>query len=106
MTAATLPSCQSAADPAACGYVASRGASLVALVDGRRVCSWCSAWREETAARELEARRILRLVDREDRRRALDYYEASLGAVGPEARARLEAVILNLWELSRARRNP
>lgn len=46
------------------------------------------------------------MVDRDARRRALDYYEASLGAVGQEARARLEAVILNLWELSRARRNP
>lgn len=102
MTAATTPACPSAADPASCGYVAARGASLVTLVSGEQCCSWCPRWLAETGERETLARRIMRLPDRHARRRLLDSHEASLGAAGPEARARLEAVILELWQRARA----
>lgn len=73
----------------------------VVLLSGPTVCSWCPAWREETAAREVEARAILRMPDRNDRLAHLAKLEARHGA---EYRRRLEAVVLQLWEARRARR--
>lgn len=73
----------------------------VVLLSGPTVCSWCPAWREETAAREVEARAILRMADRQTR---LDHLAAREAAFGAEYRRRLEAVVLQLWEARRARR--
>lgn len=67
----------------------------VVLLSGATVCTWCPAWREETAAREVEARAILRMADRQTRLDHLAKLEARHGA---EYRRRLEAVVLQLWE--------
>lgn len=73
----------------------------VVLLSGSTVCTWCPAWREETAAREVEAHAILRMVDRDTRLAHLETVEARHGA---EYRRRLEATVLQLWEARRARR--
>lgn len=73
----------------------------VVLLSGATVCLWCPGWKEETAAREVEARAILRMVDRPTRLAHLERLEARHGA---EYRRRLEAVALQLWEDRRARR--
>lgn len=99
MTATACPSAQS---PASCRYVLERGASVITLADGRECCSWCPAWLAETADRAQEARRILRLADRESRRAALGRVEM---VRGPEHRRRLDAVILETWERARAAAN-
>ena len=100
MTAAATPpalphgclGCQRLEDPAA---------TVVTLLSGQEVCSWCPAWRTETAERETEARAILRMIDRDTRVAHLEILEARHGA---EYRRRLEAVVLNLWERARASR--
>lgn len=73
----------------------------VALLSGATVCSWCPAWREECASREVEARAILDMIDRDTRLAHLAKLEARHGS---EYRRRLEAVVLQLWEARRARR--
>ena len=85
--------CQRLEDPAA----------TVTLLSGQEVCSWCPAWRAETAERETEARAILRMIDRDTRVAHLEILEARHGS---EYRRRLEAVVLNLWERARASRAP
>lgn len=71
----------------------------VVLLDGRTVSTDSEAWRIETLEREKEARAILQLGTREDRRAEIDAYERRHGA---EARRRLEAVIMALWKMRQA----
>lgn len=73
----------------------------VTLLSGQVVCSSCILWLEETRDRELEARAVLRMADRQTRLDHLAKLEARHGA---EYRRRLEAVVLQLWEARRARR--
>lgn len=72
----------------------------VVLLSGQEVCSSCILWLEETRDRELEARAILRMADRQTRLEYLATLEARHGA---EYRRRLEPVVLQLWEARRAR---
>jgi hypothetical protein len=92
MTADACLGCVRLEDPAA---------ATVTLLSGQVVCSWCPGWRDETAAREIEARAILRMIDRDTRLARLAALEARHGA---EYRRRLEAVVLDLWERRRAAR--
>lgn len=78
-------------------------AATVVLLSGQTVCSWCPSWQAETADRELEARSLLRLADKSARLDRLARLEAQRG---PEYRARLEAVVLAMWERRRAAANP
>lgn len=75
--------------------------NTVVLLTGETVCTWCEAWRLECQAREIEARGILGMADRETRQAHLDLLEACHGvndpAHGAEYRRRLESAILGLW---------
>lgn len=88
----------------------------VTLLCGATTSSWSRAWLEETRDRELEARAVLRMSDRDVRREHLTRYALTMAqfarinrrdvdpdAYGAEARRRLEACILERWERSRAR---
>ena len=83
-----------------CPRLALPNCTTVVLLSGATVCSWCPAHREECASREVEARAILRMVDRSTRIRHLETLEARHGS---EYRRRLESVVLQLWEARRSR---
>ena len=70
------------------------GESLVTLIDGRVVCTWCDAWRLECLQRHKDVQRILGYGSREVRRRALEDVERR---DGPLARERLEAAVRAAW---------
>jgi hypothetical protein len=82
-----------------CSRLENPACNTVVLLSGETVCTWCEAWRLECYAREVEARAILAMSDREVRRAHLSRLEARHGA---EYRARLEATVLGLWERRRA----
>lgn len=86
-----------------CARLEDAAAETVVLLSGQSVCSWCPAWRCEAAEREIEARALLRLPDRSARLDRLARLESQRGA---EYRARLEAVVLAMWERRRAAANP
>jgi hypothetical protein len=77
-----------------CDRLADPFETHVRLLSGVEVCRWCPGWLAETAARETEARAVLRMADRETRIAHLAAREAQFGA---EYRSRLEAVVLDLW---------
>lgn len=63
------------------------------LHDGRRCCTWCDDWRHEC-----EARAVLAMPSRDDRRAYLD----ALGKRrGLKAKARLADTVRAIWEASR-----
>lgn len=71
----------------------------VTLLSGQEVCSSCVLWLIETRDREVEARWLLGLSDKQTRIRHLEAREREFGA---EYRRRLEAAVLGLWERRRA----
>lgn len=75
------------------------GAPRTTLVCGTEVCTWCPRWREETGAREREARWMLRMASRDVRRAHLAAREAEHG---PEYRRRLEATVMAIWQRRQA----
>lgn len=89
-----------------CARLEQPDCNTVVLLTGETVCTWCEAWRLECHAREIEARGILGMADRETRQAHLDLLEARHGvndpAHGAEYRRRLEAAILGLWERRKA----
>lgn len=73
----------------------------VVLLDGRTVDTYSQDWLVECRDREIEARRVLDMPNREMRRS----YMAGVGRDrGAEAQARLEAAVMGLWERRQARR--
>lgn len=90
---------QSIACCGGCSHLERADAGMVELLSGVRVCTYCPAWARECAVRELEARRVLRMPDRETRVAHLDAREAEFG---PEYRRRLAAVVMAMWERRRA----
>ena len=86
----------------ACARLAAGGASVV-LASGETACTWCPAWRLECHERETTARAILRMADKQTRQVYLSGLESRLG---PEYRARLERVILEIWRRQRAAPQP
>lgn len=88
---------------AGCAKLEAADATTVVLLSGQSVCSSCPAWLTECGVRELEARRMLRMPDRAARVAHLDRREAEFG---PEYRARLHAVVLDLWERRKAAPEP
>jgi hypothetical protein len=82
-----------------CARLEAADAPTVVLLSGQEVCSSCFLWLTETRDREIEARAVLAMGDRETRRAHLDRLEARHGS---EYRRRLEAAILGLWERRRA----
>lgn len=84
-----------------CARLEQPGCNTVVLLTGEVVCSWCPSWLGETRDREIEARAILGMADRETRQAHLDLLEARHGvndpAHGAEYRRRLESAILGLW---------
>lgn len=108
LTALAEPECQS--DP----VEASKGFKT-ALLDGRMVSTWSKDWLVETRDREVEARAILRMYDRDSRIAHLGRYALEMEQFcrvngldcdpveyGAEARRRLEAIIMERWRRSRA----
>ena len=116
----TATASQAASDAAALtsGHSASCDASRAlktALLDGRMVSTWSEAWLIETRDREVEARFILKMYDREARIACLGRYALTMEhfcringlacdpvEYGAEARRRLEATIMDRWHRSRA----
>ena len=84
-----------------CARLEQPDCNTVVLLTGEVVCSWCPSWLAETRDREIEARAILGMADRETRQAHLDLLEARHGvndpAHGAEYRRRLESAILGLW---------
>lgn len=92
-----------------CGRAPDRWHSAVVLVTGAEVCNYATAWLEETAERERLVIHLMRLDDKQARRRFVANHEAALAEVqGPEvaaeARRRLEATVLDRWARQRAAR--
>jgi hypothetical protein len=71
----------------------------ITLMDGTAVGSWSQEWLIECRDRHLEALKVLGFATKEVRQDHLAKYEARLGA---EARRRLDAEIMRVWELRRA----
>lgn len=94
-----------------CGRAPDRWHRALALVDGVESCNYSPAWLEETKEREARVIKLLRLDDKQARRRFVASHEAYVTelrgpAVGAESRRRLEAAVLERWERVRAARNP
>lgn len=86
---------------AACQHTGNRWAKPVELVAGGQACTWCEAWRSETADRHREAQTVLRLSEREDRLAWLANVESTRGKL---ARDRLAAEVMRQWEARREKR--
>ena len=82
-----------------CSRLEDPACNTVVLLSGETVCTWCPAGLAETRDREVSARAILAMSNRDVRRSHLARLEARHGA---EYRRRLEAVVLGLWERRRA----
>lgn len=92
-----------------CGRAPDQWHSAVVLVTGAEVCNYAPAWLAETAERERLVIRLMRLDDKQARRRFVANQEAALAEVqGPEiaaeARRRLDAAVLDRWARQRAAR--
>lgn len=85
-----------------CGRQPDQWHREVMLLVGGPSCNFAPAWAEECRRRDPLARRILRMIDREDCLRALADHEAQAGA---ESAARLKAAVLGLWHLSHSTTN-
>lgn len=88
---------------AGCAKLEAADAATVVLLSGQVVCNACPAWLIECGVRELDARRVLRMPDKAARYAHLDRREAEFGA---EYRARLHAVVLDLWARRKAAAAP
>lgn len=88
----------------------------VALICGRMVSNCSAVWMQECCDRELEARAMLRMDDKETRLLHLAVYadrqahnarvyclSQDPAAYGAEARRRLEETVLAIWRQRRAR---
>lgn len=84
-----------------CARLEDEAAPTVVLLSGVKVCTYCPAWKAETAARQFDALDVLDMADRETR---LAHLEAREREFGPEYRARLSAVVLETWESRKAAR--
>lgn len=82
-----------------CSRLEDPACNTVVLLSGETVCTWCPSWLAETRDREMEARWVLRMSDKQTRIRHLAARERAFGA---EYRRRLEAAILSLWQRRRA----
>lgn len=90
-----------AAEDAGCaGCARLESGPTVELLTGQTVCTWCPAWRQETALRQEEANSVLAMTDRATR---LAHLESREREFGPEYRRRLERVVLETWKRRRAR---
>lgn len=92
-----------------CGRAPDQWHRAVVLVDGAEVCNYAPAWLEETAERERLVIRLMRLDDKQARRRFVSNHEAAIAtthgeAVAAESRRRLEAAVLERWARQRAAR--
>lgn len=90
-----------------CGRAPDRWHRALALVTGAEACNYAPSWLEETGERERLVNRLLRLDDKQARRRFVVNHEATVaelqGAeVAAESRRRLEACVLEKWERRRA----
>lgn len=93
-----------------CGRAPDQWHRALVLVDGSEVCNYAPAWLAETAERERLVIRLLRLDDKQARRRFVANHEASIAAthgeaVAAESRRRLEVAVIARWERTRAARS-